>query len=318
MRLALASTAYSDLPLADAADRLAALGLDAIELAVDTRARLCDVDALLDAGERRAIQRLLAERGLDVVALANHDDGQLVLGPHHAVTDGFYLGTPEEKRAYGIRRMKDTARAADALGVRLVAGFTGCPDYARWFHWHDEPGWEANYEALAVDWSQILDVYREYGVRFAHELHPKQVVYEPVGARMSLELFAGYDEWGFSLDTANLMLAGVDPVAFAREFAARIFYVHAKDAEVVEPTTREHFIARPGYGELGRNFRFRVPGWGQVPWTKVITELHTGGYDGVVAVETEDATLGRWEGCRRGLDHIRPLLPTEPPAPRWW
>ena len=245
MRLALASTAYSDLPLADAADRLAHLGLDAIELAVDTRARLCDVDALLDAGERRAIQRLLAERGLDVVALANHDDGQLVLGPHHAVTDGFYRGTPEEKRAYGIRRMKDTARAADALGVRLVAGFTGCPDYARWFHWHDQAGWEANYEALADDWSEILDVYREYGVRFAHELHPKQVVYEPVGARMSLELFAGYDEWGFSFDTANLMLAGVDPVAFAREFAPRIFYVHAKDAEVVEPTTREHFIARP-------------------------------------------------------------------------
>lgn len=318
MRLGLASTAYSDLPLAEAADRLSALDLDTIELAVDTRAKLCDVDLLLDADERRALQRVLEQRGFEIVALANHDDGQLVLGPHHEVTDGFYRGTPEEKRAYGMRRMKDTARAAEALGVRLVVGFVGCPDYARWFHWHDQPGWEVHYERLAETWSEILDVYREYGIRFGHELHPKQVVYEPHGARRSLELFADYPEWGFSYDTGNLMLAGVDPVAFAREFADRIWYVHAKDAEVVEPTSRDHFISRPSYGELGRNFRFRVPGWGQVPWMAVLTELHSRGYEGTVSVETEDSTLGRWEGCRRGIDHIRALLPTEAPQPRWW
>jgi len=52
----------------------------------------------------------------------------LVLGPHHSDTDIIFMGTPEEKIKYGIERMKKTAQAAAALGVKIVTGFCGCED----------------------------------------------------------------------------------------------------------------------------------------------------------------------------------------------
>ena len=319
MRLSLACTAYMDLSLEDAIARVQALGLDAIELAVDTTAVMLDVDELLDAGARARVTTLVDQAGLAITALSNHGDGQLLLGPLHAVTDGFYRGTPAEKQAYARERMKNTARAADALGVRVVTGFIGCPDYARWFHWPGEPGWEAHYEEMERVISDVLAVYRHYGVRFAHELHPKQLVYEPASAQRSLDILGGFAEWGFNLDTGNLALAGVDPVEFIRLFGERIFYVHAKDAESVRPATRDHFIAHPSYhGEVGRNFRFRIPGWGDLDWRRIMTELNLAGYRGTVAVENEDTTIGRWEGCRLAIDHVRPLLLCEERQARWW
>ena len=114
-------------------------------------------------------------------------------------------------------------------------------------------------------------------------------------------------------------LAGVDAVDFIREFPDRLWYVHAKDAEVVYPRTRRHFFAHLGYHSEGmRNFRFRIAGWGQIEWRQVFTALNLAGYRGVVAVENEDTTIGRWEGCRQALDFIRPLLLNEPLSKRWW
>jgi sugar phosphate isomerase/epimerase len=109
-------------------------------------------------------------------------------------------------------------------------------------------------------WGGILTVYDQYGVRFAHELHPKEVVYETWTARKSIEMFRDYRSWGFNLDTGNLTLAGVDLVEFIREFGEHILYVHAKDVEQARHATRDHFLARPDYGDVMRNFRFRVPG----------------------------------------------------------
>ncbi|MFN2588230.1 MAG: sugar phosphate isomerase/epimerase family protein [Actinomycetota bacterium] len=306
------------MPLAEAAKVFADLSVTDIELSVDTGFALVQLDDLLDADSCRAVKALLDEVPITVSALSNHRDGQLVLGPHHEVTNGFFRGTAEEKRTFGIRRMKDTARAADALGVRIVTGFTGCPDYSRWFHWPGERGWEVNLEAMQEVWSGILAVYDEYGVAFAHELHPKQVVYESWTARESIEMFRDFKSWGLNLDTGNLVLAGVDPVSFIREFGAHVLYVHAKDVEHARPTTREHFIARPKYGDIMRNFRFRVPGWGELNWPSILTELHLIGYTGVVAVEHEDPTMGRVEGARRGLQFLGPLLLETSRERRWW
>jgi sugar phosphate isomerase/epimerase len=42
------------------------------------------------------------------------------------------------------------------------------------------------------------------------------------------------------------------------------------------------------------------------------------GYDGVLAVEHEDPTMGRLEGLRQAVHHLAPLLLREPREQRWW
>ena len=72
----------------------------------------------------------------------SHQVCQLVLGPHHADTDAVLKGTPEEKIAYGTRRMVSAAELAHDLEIPVVTGFTGCEDYSRWFPWPDPHAWE--------------------------------------------------------------------------------------------------------------------------------------------------------------------------------
>ena len=163
----------------------------------------------------------------------------------------------------------------------------------------------------------VLDHYLARGVRFAMECHPKQFVYNTETALRSIELVAGHESWGFNLDPANLALAGVDPVVFAAELGDRILNVHAKDAEIVaHNAARSGLLANGPWGRLDRGFRFRVAGWGDVPWMRLLTELSLRGYDGVITVEHEDPTMGRREGVEKAVRYLDPLLIREP-FDRW-
>ena len=61
--------------------------------------------------------------GLIISALANHPEGQIVLGPYGKDTDAIFKGTKEEKIKFGTERMIKTAQAANALEVPVVTGF---------------------------------------------------------------------------------------------------------------------------------------------------------------------------------------------------
>ncbi len=73
--------------------------------------------------------------GLVISALANHPEGQIVLGPYGKDTDAICKGTKEEKIKFGTERMIKTAQAANALGVPVVTGFLGCENFGRFFPW---------------------------------------------------------------------------------------------------------------------------------------------------------------------------------------
>src|SRR5262249_31223616 len=85
--------------------------------------------ALKDDGYCRERHDLLARYGLKCWAISNHLTGQLVLDVLDARTDDWapaeFRGNSEKKRAWAIQEMKDTARAAAKMGVKVVNGFTG-------------------------------------------------------------------------------------------------------------------------------------------------------------------------------------------------
>jgi sugar phosphate isomerase/epimerase len=144
-------------------------------------------------------------------------------------------------------------------------------------------------------------------------------VYNTETALRSVELLGHHPSWCFNLDPANLMLAGVDPVVFAAEIGPRVVHVHAKDGELVaHNAARSGLLANGPWERRDRGFRFRIAGWGDVPWKRLITELALQRYRGPLVVEHEDPTMGPRDGIEKAAAFLGPLLIREAFPGRWW
>jgi sugar phosphate isomerase/epimerase len=318
MELGLYFAVCNRMTLDQATSWVSDLGLTCVELSGHVGGRF-DVEDSLQPGRTKAIRDAFDERGLRISALNMSADGQLLLGPYHSDTDWIFPGSPEEKRAFAERRLRLAADLAAELGAGVVTGFVGCEDYSRWFPWPDPDAWQKSEPAFVDRVTPVLDHYRSVGVRFAMECHPRQFVYNTETAIRSVELLNDHPAWGFNLDPANLMLAGVDPVVFAAELGSRVVNVHAKDAELVAHNARRSgLLANGPWTRPDRGFRFRVPGWGDIPWRPLITELVLQGYRGPMTIEHEDPTMSAREGVVKAVDFLTPLLIREPFDGRWW
>jgi sugar phosphate isomerase/epimerase len=316
VKLGVCLQVFHDRAFDEALDAVRALGLAAVEIPVHAGAPHVDLDAANAADVIARIRR----RGLEISALSNHREGQLLLGPHTADTAAIHPGTAHERIAYATQRLRGTANLARALEVGVVCAFAGCEDWSRWFPWPDPDGWERMKPVVRDRLLPLLDHFGGRGVRLALECHPRQIAYNTETALLLVEWLDGHPALAFNLDPGNLLLAGVDPVVFVRELGDRIVHVHAKDGErVLGHVERSGLLAHGNWFRSGRGFRFRVPGWGDVPWPRLITELHGWGYRGVVAIEHEDPTMSRMEGLRQAVRCLEPLmLREEPPETPWW
>lgn len=318
MRLGVCAQVLYHQTFEEALGTAAELGFEAIELPVDSRSPFIDLEEAL-AGSWRRIADATRRVGLTISALSNHQEGQLLLGPHGVDTDAIHPGDAEEKIRYAIHRLEQTAELAAKLEVGVVCGFTGCEDYSRWFPWPIEDGYERMGVTFRERMVPLLDTFARYGVRFAHECHPRQFAYNLETAKLALDLVDGHSALGFNFDPANLVLAGMNPVVFVAELGDRILHVHAKDAERVEhQVDRSGLLAHGRWDRRDRGFRFRIPGWGDLNWKQLISELRQAGYDGVLAVEHEDPIIGRVEGLRKSYEYLSPLILREATGPRWW
>src|SRR5262245_59610018 len=170
------------------------LGVAAIELPVDARSPLVDLDELL-AGGWRKLRDELARRKLALSALSINQEGQLLLGPHHADTDPIHAGTPADKSAYAEMRLAKSAELAHLLEVGVVVGFVGCEDWTRAFPWPDPRGWEKMQPVFRERVGRVLAHFERAGVVFAQEPHPKQFVYNTETALESVALLDSHPSW---------------------------------------------------------------------------------------------------------------------------
>jgi sugar phosphate isomerase/epimerase len=318
MELGLYFAVCDHMELEPALEKVAAEGYTCLELSGHTGGRF-NVADLLTNGKGKKIMSVIRAAGLRVNSINMSADGQLVLGPHHADTDVIFMGTPDEKIQYGTKRMLLAAQLAHDLEIPVVTGFTGCEDYSRWFPWPDPDAWTKMESVFIERWAPILKQFDELDVRFGMECHPRQIVYNTETALRSIELLGDHASWGFNVDPANLMLAGVDPVIFIAELGPHIVNVHAKDGEIVpHHVGRSGLLANGPWDRPDRGFRFRIPGWGDVPWRRLITELSLQGFNGPLTVEHEDATMGPVDGIEKAAHFLKPLLIKEAFPGRWW
>ena len=313
MKIGIFTATYLDMELEEVCKMASRLGYEAVELPAFRGNPHLDIEEIVKGNNAKHLKDTITSYGMIISALSNHPEGQIILGPFGKDTDAIYPGSKEEKYTFGMDRMIKTAQAANALEVPVVCGFIGCENFGRFFPWPYSKGWADMEDEFVDRWGKVLDKFAEYGVKFAHEPHPSELVYDIDTALRSVELMGGRKEWGFNYDPANLVYLGIDVERFVDELHDRIYHVHAKDGELVRHNQRRSgHIPQGDWQRLGRGFRFRIPGWGSVPWKKVITELSLIGYDYVMSYEHEDVTMSRQDGIKKTIEYLKPLLIEKP------
>jgi sugar phosphate isomerase/epimerase len=311
MKLGVFTVPYGNLPLATALDKLAEVGVEAVELGTGNYpgAAHCDPDALLDdAGARRELRSAVGSRGMIISALSQHGNP---LHPDAAVA----------KTAHETWRK--TVRLAAQLEVPVVNAFSGCPG-------SDEsstrPNWVTCWwppefaETLEWQWAERVVPYWQAeaafaeaeGVRIAFEMHPGFVVYNPESL-LRLRDAVG-PVIGANFDPSHLVWQGIDPVEAIKAVAAAgaMFHFHAKDTYIDRANVaRNGVLDTKAYSRfLDRSWSFRTVGYGQPEkvWRDIMSALRTTGYDYVVSIEHEDGLLGIDEGMTKAIQFLNGIL----------
>jgi sugar phosphate isomerase/epimerase len=305
---------WADLKLDDLARKASEFGYQGLELA-------CwgdhfEVDkALLSDGYCDGRRDLLEQYDLDVFAISAHLVGQAVLDPiderHQAILPPHVWGDgrAEGVNARAIDELKNTARAAQKLGVGVVNGFTGSSIWHLLYSFPPvSPGMiDAGFDLFAERFNPILDVFGECGVRFALEVHPTEIAFDLYTAQRALEAIDRREEFGFNFDPSHLLWQGIDPVEFLRAFPDRIYHVHIKDA-IVSLNGRAGVLgSHLNFGDPRRGWDFRSPGRGGVDFEEIIRTLNQIKYDGPLSVEWEDVGMDREHGAREACEFVRNL-----------
>ncbi len=304
---------FADMPLEQLAAKAKQWGYDGLELAC--WGDHLDVDrAAKDKSYARGQVELLAKHGLKVFAISNHLAGQLVCDPNNdARSDLFapkaHAGDAEAKRKWAIAAMKNTARAARNMGVKVVNGFTGSAIWHMLYSFPpvSEAMVEQGFADFAKRWNPILDIFDECGVRFALEVHPSEIAYDIITARRALAVIGRRKAFGFNFDPSHLHWQMVDPVRFLTAFADRIYHVHMKDAALTLDGESGILASHLNFGTPGRGWDFRSPGRGGVKFEEIIRALNVLNYTGPLSVEWEDAMMNRETGAAEACRFVRAL-----------
>lgn len=304
---------WADLTLDTLAAEASEWGYDGLELA-------CWGDhfdvgkALSDPAYCQDRRDLLANHGLQVWAISNHLVGQAVCDriderhksilPAHVWGDG----DPEGVRRRAAEEMKNTARAAAKLGVKVVNGFTGS---SIWHLLYSFPPVTSamiddGFRDFASRWNPILDVFDEVGVRFGLEVHPTEIAFDIASAQRAVDAVGGREAFGFNYDPSHFGYQGVDYVEFIHRFAERIVHVHMKDVWWSPMHTEAGvFGGHTDFGDRRRFWDFRSLGRGSIDFEEIVRALNRIGYDGPLSVEWEDSGMDREHGAEEACAFVQ-------------
>ncbi len=278
MKLGFVSAILPDLSLEEVLEFASRQGFACVELMCWPRGKAerryagvthIDVDALGD-DEAQRVQELVERTGVAISGLGYY--------PNPLVPD------PQEAATY-VEHIKKVIRAARRLGVGLVNTFIG-RDWTR--------SVEENWPRFRETWKPLVAFAEEQGVRIGIENCPmlftrdewpggKNLATTPTIWRRMFEEIPS-PNLGLNYDPSHLVWQRIDYVRPLKEFAGRIFHVHAKDARVDQDRLNE-------VGILATPLEYhtpKLPGLGDVDWGRFFSVLSDVGYDGPVCIEVED------------------------------
>jgi len=304
---------WADLPLKVMCQKSKDFGYDGLELA-------CWGDHFevekADADYCKKKRELLKSFGLNVYAISSHLVGQAVCDNidfrHQSILPERIWGdgNPEGVRQRASEEMKETARAAARLGVKVVNGFTGSSIWQYLYSFSPVPAnfIDNGFKDFAVRWKPILDVFVKEGVKFALEVHPTEIAFDIASTQKALEAIDYHPAFGFNFDPSHFGYQGVDYVRFIEKFHDRIFNVHMKDVYWSEkPTEAGVFGGHTNFGDRRRFWDFRSVGRGNIKFEEIIRALNAIGYQGPLSIEWEDSAMDREEGAREACAYTKKI-----------
>ncbi len=231
------------------------------------------------------VQQLVSETGVTISGL------------------GYYPNplTPDEQESQrAVQQLRQLIMAAPRLGLNQVNTFIG----RDWKKSVDE-----NWPRMLETWTPLVRLAEEQGVRIGIENCPMSFTADewPGGKNLATSpaiwtrLFNDLDSpnIGLNYDPSHLVWQQMDYLLPLRDFADRIFHVHAKDVRLDRDRLNQvGILAHPNQYHTPK-----LPGMGDVDWGKFFSWLTDSGYRGPVCVEVEDRAYEK-----NTQDRIRSLV----------
>jgi sugar phosphate isomerase/epimerase len=215
---------------------------------------------------------------------------------------GYYpnaLSADPQESQRAIDQIRKMIGAAAMLGLAQVNTFIG-RDWTR--------SVEENWPRLLEVWQPLVSFAEDQGVRIGIENCPmlftadewpggKNLATSPaIWERMFNDI--GSKNLGLNYDPSHMIWQQMDYLQPIRDFADRIFHVHAKDALLERQQLDQ-------VGILAHPLDYhtpKLPGLGDVDWGQFFSVLGDVGYAGPVCVEVEDRDFeGSLESCQEAL-----------------
>ncbi len=228
-----------------------------------------DVAELSDA-QIEQIQSLLEETGVSISGL------------------GYYpnpLSPDENEAKQACDQIRKIIVACNKLGLKQMNTFIG-RDWTKSI--------EANWPRFLETWKPIVELADEHQVRIGIENCPmffsddewpggKNLAISPaIWKRMFADL--GSDSIGLNYDPSHMIWQQMDEIKPIRDFADRLFHIHAKDVRLdIDRLNEVGIMANPNQYHTPK-----LPGMGDVNWGRFFSALTDTGYNGPVCVEVED------------------------------
>lgn len=233
-----------------------------------------DCERLLQDGEyQKSIEDCLQQYHMKISALAYYPNT---------------MDPDPERRAACIAHLKAVIDASHLLGVNLVTTFIGRDQ---------NKSVEENIELFKTIWPDLIHYAEERGTRVAIENCPmlfgrdqwpggQNLMCTPVIYRKLFEIIPSRN-FGLNFDPSHYVWQQMDYIRTLYEFRDRIFHVHFKDIKLYPEKLAE-------CGVLAYPLEYmspKIPGLGDVNWSRFISALHDIGYNGCAVIEVEDKSF---------------------------
>lgn len=209
-----------------------------------------------------------------------------------------------------IDHIKKVIRAAAMLGINRMNTFVG-RDHTK--------SVDDNWPRFLEVWSGVIRYAESQNVRvgiencpmiFTHDEWPggKNLATTPAIWRRMFEAIPS-DHFGLNYDPSHMIWQHIDYLSPMRQFAHKLFHIHAKDVRIDYHRLNEVGIMAPP----NEWHTPKLPGLGAVDWGQFFSTLTSAGYDGPVCVEVEDRAYEgslerRKASLRQSLAYLRQFV----------